>query len=452
MTYPPPAQMATTQLDTSIPAVIFKLDRNVMHHGALGAIRSLGRLGVPVYGVHENPLAPAAHSRYLHGRWTWRPSACDVDQVRAGLMTLAERIGRRAVLIPTDDAGAIFLAEHGTDLRQAFLFPDPPAGLPRQLAGKYTLHQLCRELDVPDVAATLPQSLADAQDFTDRVGFPLVAKLATPWLTSGMPGLRSTSVIRTRDELVAAYQACAGRNSTALMLQEYIPRRPGQDFFFHGYGDARSRCRTGFVGIKERSYPAHTGLTSLGRWVDNPELHRQATELVERLGFRGIVDLDYRQDPRDGQYKLLDFNPRLGAQFRLFHDAAGVDVVVAAHLNLTGRDVPAVLPRIGRSFLVENYDPIAALRYRRHGLDLTSWVASVRGVDELAWFARDDLTPFGLMCLRMGWRAMTRPLRVRGGRADIPAPYRSEPPRYRPGRGAPRHSPPPQPPARKALT
>jgi D-aspartate ligase len=318
-----------TQLDTSTPAVIFKLDRNVMHHGGLGAIRSLGRLGVPVYGVHEDPLAPAASSRYLHGRWMWQPPADDAERVRAGLITLAQRIGRRAVLIPTDDAGAIFLAEHGTDLRRDFLFPDPPAGLPRRLAGKYPLYQLCRELGVPCVAATLPTSAADAQDFAHQVGFPLVAKLATPWQRSG---LRSTWVVHTREDLL---RACAGRHGTALMLHEYIPHQAGQDYFFHGYCDARSRCQPAFVGIKERSYPAHAGLTSLGRWVDN-----------------------------------------------------------------------------------------AALRYRSDSLDLKSWVASVRRVDELAWFARDDLAPFGLMCLRMGWRAMTR---YRAGRSAL-APMTTQPP------------------------
>jgi D-aspartate ligase len=145
--------------------------------------------------------------------------------------------------------------------------------------------------------------------------------------------------------------------------------------------------------------------------VDNPQLHGQATELLTRLGFRGIVDLDYRFDARDGRYKLLDFNPRVGAQFRLFSDTAGVDVVVAAHLDLTGRPVPQGSPHLGRRFLVENYDPFAALAYRRDGLSLKSWVASLRGADELAWFAKDDLAPFGLMCLWMGWRAMTRPLR-----------------------------------------
>jgi D-aspartate ligase len=407
----------TTPLDTTTPAVILKFDRNVMHHGGLGAIRSLGRLGVPVYGVHEDSLAPAASSRYLHDRWIWRPPADDAERVAAGLMTLAERIGRPAVLIPTDDAGAIFLAEHGTDLRRCFRFPDPPSDLPRRLAGKYTLYELCRELGVPCVAAALPDSLLDAQEFADRVGFPLVAKLATPWRSSSGKGLRSTSIIRSREDLANVWRACAGEDGagligTGLMVQEYIPQQQqDQDYFFHGYCDAKSHCRPAFVGIKERSYPAHAGLTSFGRWVDNPQLHRQATELVTRLGFRGIVDLDYRFDARDGQYKLLDFNPRLGAQFRLFSDTAGIDVVVAAHLDLTGRAIPPGSPQLGRSFLVENYDPIAALTYRRSGLDLRSWVRSLRQADELAWFARDDLAPFGLMCLRMGWRAMTRPLR-----------------------------------------
>jgi hypothetical protein len=40
---------------------------------------------------------------------------------------------------------------------------------------------------------------------------------------------------------------------------------------------------------------------------------------------------------------------------------------------------------------------------------MRSWLAATRGVDETAWFARDDLRPFELMCVRMGWRVLTRP-------------------------------------------
>ena len=388
----------------STPAVVLKLDPNVLHHGGLGVIRSLGRLGVPVYGVHEGPLAPAASSRYLRGRCFWQPGPDDADRIRAGLLRLAERIGQQAVLIPTDDAGAIFLAEHGEALRRSFLFPQQRGGLPRQLAGKYSLYQLSRELGVPCPQAAVPESAAAARDFAAAHGYPLIAKLTEPWQSGS---LRSTSILTSQDQLDALWQASAG---AGVMLQELIGGRGENDWFFHGYCDAGSSCRPAFTGVKERSYPPHAGLTSFGRSEPNSRLRSQVTGLLSRLGYRGILDLDLRWDPRDDQYKLLDFNPRIGAQFRLFRDTAGLDVAIAQYLDLTGSELPAGEQVAGRRFLVENYDPIAALGYWRRGeLGLRSWLTSVRSADETAWFARDDLRPFGLMCLRMGWRLATRP-------------------------------------------
>jgi D-aspartate ligase len=436
-------------LDNSTPAVVLKFDPNVMHHGGLGVIRSLGRVGIPVYGVHEGPWAPAANSRYLAGRFFWQPSPADADRVLAGLLRLAEIIGRPSVLITTDDAGAIFLAEHGRDLRRWFLFPDPPSDLPRRLAGKYSLYQACLELGVSCPRTAIPGSLGTAEQFASDVGYPLIAKLTTPW-TMGS-GLRSTSVVADQEELEHIYRLC-GQSGAGLMLQEFIPGGRGHDWFFHGYCDASSVCQPAFTGIKERSYPAAAGLTSLGHSVANEKLRDEITALLARLEYRGLLDLDIRLDARDGQYNLLDFNPRLGAQFRVFRDTAGTDVALAAYLDLSGQAIPPGEQVNGRTFLVENYDPLSALaNWRRGEVGLRSWLSSLRTVDEVAWFARDDLRPFGLMCLRMSWRMATRPfsssrghdpsprLRYRAGRAasgrpaliarpEAPRPYEEETP------------------------
>lgn len=424
-------------VDADTPAVVLKFDPNVMHHGGLGVIRSLGRAGVRVYAVHEDELAPAASSRYLRGRVLWRPDAADVDRVLAGLSRLAQIIGRPAVLIPTDDAGAIFLAEHGRELRPQFLFPDLPAGLPRRLAGKYSLHEVCREFGVASPQTTLPGSLAQAREFAHAAGYPVIAKLTAPW--HAPRGLRSTQVIGDERELGRVYDAC-GRAGTGLMLQEFIPGGDGHDWFFHGYCDADSVCRPAFTGVKVRSYPSGAGLTSFGRSAPNAVLRDEITGLLTRLGYRGLLDLDIRLDARDGRYHLLDFNPRLGAQFRIFRDTAGTDVALAAYLDLTGQPVPPAEQVNGRSFVVENYDPVSALRHWRAGeLDWRSWVASVRAADEWAWFARDDLRPFGLMCVRMGWRALTR--KLPRSPAGPPARTAARDFRYRPGRSAGRPAP-----------
>ena len=414
---------------TSTPAVVLKFDPNVMHHGGLGVIRSLGRAGVPVYGVHEGPWAPAANSRYLAGRFFWQPSPADVDRVLTGLLRLAEHIGQPSVLLTTDDAGAVFLAEHGHDLRRRFLFPDPPRDLPRRLAGKYSLYEVCREFGVSTPRALMPASLTQAREFGSAAGYPLIAKLATPWDKGS--GLRSTSVLASRAALDHAYEACA-RSGDGLMLQEYIPGRSEHDWFFHGYCDANSMCRPAFTGVKERSYPADAGLTSLGCSAANEDLREEVTTFLSKLRYQGLLDLDIRLDERNGNYCLLDFNPRLGAQFRVFRDTAGTDVALAAYLNLTDQPIPPGEQVDGRRFLVENYDPISALAQVRSGrLTPLAWLSSLRTIDETAWFARDDLRPFGLMCLRMGWRLASRPFATTTRRAS-PARIR-----YRDGRAAP---------------
>lgn len=417
------------EFDTSTPAVVLKLDPNVLHHGGLGVIRGLGRFGVPVYAVHEERLAPAAHSRHLRGRWLWRPQAEDPERLVAGLLQLSERLGQRAVLFPTDDAGAVLLAEQGSELRERFAFPAPPSELPRQVADKYSLHELCRGLGFPSAESVLVTGMQEAREFADRIGFPLFTKLATPWLSTGAP---STAIVRTWGELEQRCRRSAESGAGDLMLQEFLPGGRGRDWFFHGYCDAASRCEPACTGVKERSYPAHAGLTSLGTCRDNPVLRQEAADLLRRLEFRGVVDLDFRYDGRDDSYKLLDFNPRLGAQFRLFRNAAGVDVALAAYLDLTGQRIPHGEPLAGRRFLVENYDPIGALGYWRRGeLGFRDWVRSLRAIDETAWFARDDLLPFGLMALWMGYRAASRWRRM-----PTPAAPSTRTPAFAPGRGA----------------
>ena len=424
------------RVQTSTPAVVLKLDRNVMHHGGLGVIRSLGRLGVPVYGVHEGPFAPAASSRFLHGRYFWNPGVYDAARIREGLLRLADRIGEPAVLFVTDDAGAIFLAEHGETLRSQFLFPHPQPDLPRRLAGKYSLYQLCRELEVPTPRVVLADSTARIRQFAADAGFPLVAKLTEPW--HGHRTVHSTTIVADSAALREIWTAC-GQASASLMLQEFIPASVQSDWFFHGYCDSRSVCSPSFTGIKERSYPARAGLTSLGCSADNRRLRTQMCRFLSAISYRGIMDLDIRLDARDGEFKVLDFNPRLGAQFRLFTDTAGTDVAIAQYLDLTGQELPHGEQISGRRFLVESYDPLAAVSYWRAGeLGVQTWAASLRGVDETAWFARDDLRPFGLMCLRMGARFVSRPFARRKPQASATADIA----RYSAGRAARvRHGP-----------
>src|SRR5205814_6443227 len=112
-----------------------------------------------------------------------------------------------------------------------------------------------------------------------------------------------------------------------LLLQEYIPAKFAEDWFLHAYSNKRSECPVAFTGRKLRSWPPHAGMTTLGVPMVNEALLSMSEELIGSIGYRGLLDQCWRVDLRDGQYKLLDFNPRLGAQFAISVNTEGIDVV-----------------------------------------------------------------------------------------------------------------------------
>jgi predicted ATP-grasp superfamily ATP-dependent carboligase len=124
---------------------------------------------------------------------------------------------------------------------------------------------------------------------------------------------------------------------------------------------------------------------------------------MKALGYRGILDIGYRYDARNRQYKLLDVNPRIGCTFRLFVGENGMDAARALYLDLTGQPVPPSASREGRKWLVEMPDLKSSIEYYRLGkLTLRKWVASFSGVQETAHFAWDDPWPFVKMCAQSG--------------------------------------------------
>ncbi|MEU1595954.1 ATP-grasp domain-containing protein [Streptomyces sp. NPDC005708] len=418
--------------DTRVPALLLRLDPNPFHHGTLGAIRSLGRAGIEVHAVVESLHTPVAFSRHLH-RAHRAPEDASLPSVLRTLRQIADEIGRPAVLIPMDDLSAIAVARLAEPLAGRYLLPGQPPALPESVADKAELAKICASLEIPHPVTVVPDSACHATSVARDLGLPVIAKWSRPWLLPQASGLRSALLVRSPQQAGELYGHLE-RAGSRLLLQSYLPESPSGDWFFHGYAAGTGACLVGGSGRKEHAWPVGAGLTAMGRWLPNPEVERTAGRLIAALGYRGIFDLDFRLDPLTGRYHLLDFNPRPGAQFRLFTDAQGLDVVRALHLDLTGRPVPPSVAAPGRVFVVEHYwllsllASLSAQRRRRAGSE-----GRVPGI-EAAWFAADDPLPFLAMaagCLRRGVvKGLSLP--IRGERSKLPLPRRSPRPEPRP--------------------
>lgn len=343
----------------------------------------------------------------------WDAERTAPDSTISFLLDAAKQIGQRPVLITNGDVVSLFVTDHAAELQDAFQFRLPAGKLARSLSHKWEMFRLAKECGVPTPETLLPRSRQEVQEFlaSGLVKLPVMLKGADSAQLEKRTGVRMV-LARSEREVLEKYDELADPADPNLMLQEYIPGGEDSIWMFDGYFNANSDCLVGMVGRKLRQCPAYTGMTSLGVLVKNAAVEEMTRRFFKRIGYQGIVDLGYRFDARDGQYKLLDVNPRIGATFRLFQDRNGLDVLRAYYLDLTGQPVAQAEISEGRKWVVENNDLISFRQYRKDGkITFWKWLWSFRGVREGAWFAWDDPVPFLRMLRNLmmhAWQSLGR--------------------------------------------
>jgi predicted ATP-grasp superfamily ATP-dependent carboligase len=373
--------------------------------------RSLGRLGIEVYGIHADPHSPTARSRYWKRNFLWnfaqKSAECSLDW----LLNLECELGSRPLLIATDDTSCVFIADHAAALAEAYRFPILPDGLTRALSNKREMYFLCKRHSIPAAETAFPRSRDDVIEFARSARFPVMLKGIDTLAVRERTGVKMVAVGDV-ETLLRKYKEMETPGSPSLMLQEYLEGGSETVWMFNGYFDDDSTCLFGATGHMVRQYPPYTGRTSLGVVQANETVTRQAISFMEAVGYRGPLDIGFKYDIHSGQYKAIDVNPRLGATFRLFMDSAGMDVARACYLDMTGQQVPLGTVRDGRKWVVEPFDLAASPVYwRKERLSLAEWLRSYRGIEEGSWFAADDPLPL----LAAGWRSLARLIPHRRG-------------------------------------
>jgi D-aspartate ligase len=397
------ASTGEKKMDSSTPAVVL----GEAGHNSMCVVRSLGRLGIPVYSVEHTSDAFAFLSRYCRGAFLWNENVPTEKTVQF-LLNLGRRIGKDSILIATSDTTATFVADNAEALKQWFIFPDVSAQLVHSLCSKKDMYHLAKELRIATPEAVFPSSREDVLNFLQTAALPIMLK--------GIDGTRLSKrcganifLAQTKSEVLEKYDLIEDPENPNLMLQEYIPGGDETVCGLEGYFNKDSECIFAITGKKLRQWPAYQGVTTLGICLKNETIEKITREFMKVIHYKGILDIGYRYDSRDRLFKVLDVNPRIGCTFRLFVAENGTDVARALYLDLTGQTVAPGPAREGRKWIVEDLDALSSLRYLLdRKLTLKQWIRSFVGIREAAFFAIDDPRPFIAMCLYRCERLLKR--------------------------------------------
>src|SRR5437764_15234910 len=97
--------------ESAVPVLILKIGRYVVHHGTVGIIRTLGRMGVPVFSIVEDGFTPAAVCKYVAGAVIWETNGLDAKKLLDGMAVMVNGLNRPTILVPTDGVAEIVIAE-----------------------------------------------------------------------------------------------------------------------------------------------------------------------------------------------------------------------------------------------------------------------------------------------------------------------------------------------------
>lgn len=360
---------------------------------ALGVIRSLGRRGIPGVVIDNLPRS-AWYSRYVKMRLKWTGSM-ESDEFLTFLLQVAkEQHFERWVLFPLSDEVVEFVARHHQRLAQVYQLVTQPWDVVRWANDKRLTYQMAEEAGVPCPKTGYPASDSDLE--TMEIAFPAIIKPAISIHFQHAVRLKALPA-NNLEELRAHYRLAASiLPPEEIMVQEIIPGNGTAQFSVAAYCK-EGRTLLSMTARRRRQYPIDYGLgSSFVEAIEVPEIIEPAQRLLQRMGVSGMVEVEFKQDHRDGQYKLLDINVRPWGWHTLSL-ACGLDFSYIEYCDLLGQEPIPITPRYGAQWVRLITDLPAGLQEIRAGITTpAAYLRSLRGRTVFSVFDwRDPFPAFG---------------------------------------------------------
>jgi D-aspartate ligase len=373
-----------------------------------GAIVLGGAHGIRVWLITaDNPLASL--SRYVECSLRWR-GPCD-DSALQFLLDLGRRyeLGGWVVFAGSDD-DVQFVAQNHSALSAVFTLTTLPWDQLRWAADKRLMNARADEMGIARPRTRYPRSQDDLAPL--GMPFPVILK---PTVREGRNTFVDAKAWRVDNEraLFARYaeaQSLVGADS--IMIQELVPGDGMMQFSYAALWD-RGKPIASLVARRRRQYPIEFGFTStFVETIEQPQIEADACRFLASLYYSGLVEVEFKYDPHDGVYKILDVNARSWTWISL-GAAAGIDFPMLQWRLAAGEDVAPQTGQSGARWLYFSRDVAASICEMFAGrLSPVTYLRSFHRPLAGAVFAWDDPLPalldLPLSALRVATRQLAR--------------------------------------------
>lgn len=387
-----------TTIEQSCRKMKFSNPAIVLGSGAvtgLGAVRSLGRAGVTVYHIDEEKTI-VKYSKYLKESFVLPKMGSNKNELRRVLLELQHQIGKGAVLFPATDFYARTLADLSDEL-SGYYIPIAKKETIDILINKRKFYESLMDKKVPHPTSHFPENLEDARQIAKEISYPIFVK---PYLSQSFAKrFRKKGFVANSEAGLIGYLAFLKRTHVDVMIQEIVSGPPTNHIFLDGYLDKDSNPKAFFARRRLRMWPLAFGNSSLCISVPASEftsLKEMLFRYLKSIGYRGIFSAEFKMDPRNGIFKLLEINSRTSAWFNTLSGKCGNNLMLVAYLDAIGKDTQYSEDyEAGVKWIYFKDDFRSSVKMIMNGdLSVQQWISSLSGKKDYLLFASDDTGPF----------------------------------------------------------
>jgi predicted ATP-grasp superfamily ATP-dependent carboligase len=282
----------------------------------LAIVRRLGQKGAQVCVVAGSKDSLACRSRYCSKVIPSPASTLD-----ALVETLLATVKREHfdLLMPVSYPLTVVLAKRRADFVPFTRLELAESEAIELASNKEKMLHLATEVGVP-----VPQTFTpvEMESRAREIQFPVVVKPGKE--SPGRAPVRYANNLEQLRKIFSAGSAFrSGYAGDGFLIQEFIPGH-GCGFFAtyqHGF------CKRVFMHRRVREYPASGGASTCAESFYDEKLERHGRRMLDALDWHGIAMVEFRFDTRDGEYKLMEINPKFWGS---------LDLALAAHADFPG--------------------------------------------------------------------------------------------------------------------
>lgn len=305
----------------------------------LGIARNLGSRGIDVYCLTSNPYEYMRTSKYCKGFSLIPEVEKDEDKLKTVLHQFEPHLKEKAVLFPTTDTSLLTLSSILKELNFYVTYIPNRKNI-ETCVFKHIFYKSLETHEVPH-PTTYYLDEEKLEDIMPQLSFPLYIRPSQSQVFDRAFGKKGFEAENSQE--LKRYIQIARMHNIDVMVQQVIPGPTSNGYALRGYIDKKSRLVALMADQKIRQ-PSMFSSNSIKRSIPVSQVSQAKETLIEYLHaikYQGLFHAEFKKDPRDNIYKLLEINARSSGG-NYFGVACGMNHVLLAYLDSIGEEVQSV--------------------------------------------------------------------------------------------------------------